>query len=300
VRGQQELFVQRKQERVAALATLELQMQQRSQEIAEITARATNLERALEIASEELELTRPMVARGAAARIELIRLEARANELQGALEAAKLARPRVEASLKEAQSRRREKEAAIMGEATSQLSDARTQYLSLQQSMRADEDRIERTEVRAPVAGIIKTLNLTTIGQVVKPGIDILEIVPRDEKLLVEAEVRPQDIAFLRPGMAANVRVSAYDYTVYGSLPAEVERISADAISKDKGESVYIVRVRTSRAYLEARDQQGNGRQLPIIPGMIAEVDVLTGRKSVLTYMTTPLTRMRSEALRER
>lgn len=295
VAAQTELFTQRRQEREAAFSALDLLARQRQQEIVETQSKIETLEKAIRLAVEERDLTRPLVERGAAARIELIRLDSRVNELQGALDGARLAMPRIESALAEARDRRREKEAAARGEMSIALTEARIQSQSLLQSMRADEDRISRTEIRAPVNGVIKTVNLTTLGQVVKPGSDIMEIVPLDESLLVEAEVRPQDIAFLRPGMAANVRISAYDYTIYGALPAEVERISADAISKERGEAVYLVRVRTRRAYLEF-----NGRQLPIMPGMMAEVDVLTGRKSVMTYLTTPLTRMRSEALRER
>jgi membrane fusion protein, adhesin transport system len=295
VHEQSQLYQHRVSEIAAALSGLDLQVAQRRQEIAEIKAKIANLARALEIAREEHALTEPLVQRGAAARIELIRLDARINETAGQLEGARLALPRIESALAESQSRRREKELNERAELRGQLSEARVQLASLEQTLKADIDRVDRTEVRAPVTGLVKTLHVTTLGQVVKPGMDIVEIIPTDDSLLIETRIRPQDIAFLRPELDAVVRLTAYDYTLYGSLKAKVEHIGADTVTNEKGETFYMVRARTDRATLEK-----DGRQLPIIPGMVANVDILTGKKTVLAYLARPLTRMRSEALRER
>jgi adhesin transport system membrane fusion protein len=294
-REQAALFDNRRREVEAALAALDLLIGQRRQEIEEVRAKAANLERAITLAREELSMTRPLVERGAAARVELIRLEARLNELQGGLESAQLALPRIEKALSEAQSRRAERDMAIQAETRAQLTETRVQIAALEQSIKGDQDRVERTEVRAPVSGIVKSLHVSTLGQVVKPGVDIVEIVPSGDTLLVEARVRPQDIAHLRPGLDAVVRVTAYDYTAYGALKGKLEHIGADSVQTERGEVFYTVRVRTDRASLTR-----NGAEYPIMPGMVANVDILTGSKTVLTYLVKPLTRLQGEALRER
>jgi membrane fusion protein, adhesin transport system len=161
--------------------------------------------------------------------------------------------------------------------------------------MRNNEDRIRRTEMTSPVNGIVKSLHVTTIGQVIQPGSSAVEIVPVDETLLVEAQVRPQDIAFLRPGLDAMVKLSAYDYTIYGGLPAKLEHIGADSVTSEKGETYYVIRVRTNANALHFGE-----RELPIIPGMVADVELKTGQKTILQYLTKPLTRMQQQAFRER
>lgn len=295
IHEQAQLYQHRVSEIAAALSALDLQAAQRRQEIAEVKAKIASLTRALEIAREEYALTEPLVQSGSAARIELIRLDARVNDTAGTLEAARLALPRIESALAEAQSRRKEKELNERADLRGQLSEARVQLAALEQTLKADIDRVDRTEVRAPVTGLVKTLHVTTLGQVVKPGVDIIEIIPTDDSLLIETRIRPQDIAFLRPGLEAVVRLTAYDYTLYGALDAKVEHIGADTISNERGETFYLVRARTDRATLEK-----DGRSLPIIPGMVANVDILTGKKTVLAYLTKPITRLRNEALRER
>ncbi|MGL4634881.1 MAG: HlyD family type I secretion periplasmic adaptor subunit [Beijerinckiaceae bacterium] len=292
---QQELYTNRIREIEAALAGFDLQASQRRQEIVEVKAKIQNLTKSVQIAKDEIDLTRPLVQRGAAARIELIRLEARLNETSGALEAATLAVPRVEQALAEVITKRREKELNEKAEVRQQLAEARVQTSALEQSIKGDADRVERADVRAPVTGLVKTLHVSTIGQIIKPGMDIVEIVPTDSALIVEARVRPQDIAFLRPNLDAIVRLSAYDYTLYGTLKAKVEHIGADSITTEKGETYYLVRARTDRAQL-----QKDGKNLPILPGMVASMDILTGEKTILNYLLRPLSRMRNEALRER
>jgi membrane fusion protein, adhesin transport system len=295
IHEQEQLYQHRVSEIAAALSGLDLQVAQRRQEIEEVKAKIASLARALEIAREEYALTEPLVQSGSAARIELIRLDARVNDTAGMLEASRLALPRIESALAEAQSRRKEKELNERADLRGQLSEARVQLAALEQTLKADIDRVDRTEVRAPVTGLVKTLHVTTLGQVVKPGVDIVEIIPTDDSLLIETRIRPQDIAFLRPGLGAVVRLTAYDYTLYGALNAKVEHIGADTISNERGETFYLVRARTDRATLEK-----DGRSLPIIPGMVANVDILTGKKTILAYLAKPITRLRSEALRER
>lgn len=152
-----------------------------------------------------------------------------------------------------------------------------------------------RTSLRAPVRGIVNKLNVTTIGAVVRPSEDIVEIVPLDDTLLIEAKIRPQDVAFVRPDQKAAIKLTAYDYSIYGQLDGQVERISADTIADERSETFYRVILRTDRNYLEK-----NGNRLPIIPGMVARVDIQTGEKTVLDYLLKPILKVRYEALRER
>ncbi len=289
------LFLSRRREIESALSGLDLQIRQREQEVIETKAKIASLQSGLGLAKREFELVQPLVLSGAAARIEGIRAESKVVEIEGALRSSELAIPRIEAALAEARDRRIEKEHSYRSEALTKLSQADSELAGLTQGMRNNEDRVRRTDMTAPVNGIVKSLHVTTIGQVIQPGSSAVEIVPIDETLLVEAQVRPQDIAFLRPGLDAMVKLSAYDATIYGGLPARLEHIGADSVTSDKGETYYIIRVRTDANVLHYR-----GRELPIIPGMVADVEIKTGQKTVLQYMIKPITRMHQQALRER
>jgi len=171
----------------------------------------------------------------------------------------------------------------------------RGELKSLQQIMSAGADRVTRTDVRSPVRGTIKQINLNTVGGVVRPGESILEIVPLDDTLLIEARIRPADIAFLHPGQKAMVKITAYDFAIFGGLDGVLEAISADTIEDDDGESFYKVKLRTQKNAIAYR-----GEELPIMPGMTASIDILTGKKSVLAYLLKPILRAKQNALRER
>ena len=295
VTHQRDHYEARRKEIEAAVAALDLQETQRSQEIKEARSRIETLRRALAIATEEQDLLRPLERTRAVSRSELLVVEAKVNDTRGALEATSLAIPRLEAAVSEIARRRTERIEAFRGEALQRLSSARVEHSALLEVSRGSEDKVARTTVRAPTDGIVKTVNVTTPGQVVQPGHNLVEIVPINDTLLVEAQVRPQDIAFLRPGQDALVKITAYDYSIYGGLAARLEHIGADSISTEKGETYYLIRVRTDKSQLT----HGNV-SLPIIPGMVAEVDIITGSKTVLGYLAKPLVRMRQTALRER
>jgi membrane fusion protein, adhesin transport system len=289
------LFESRRRELDSGLSALDLQVRQREQEVIETKAKMESLRATLGVARREWDLVRPLVASGAAARVEGLRAEGKIVETEGALRAAELALPRVEAALAEAQDKRREKQQSFRSDALARLAQAENELAALTQAMRGAEDKVRRTDMTAPVNGVVKSVNITTIGQVVQPGTSAVEIVPIDETLLVEAQIRPQDIAFLRPGLDATVKLSAYDSTIYGGLPATLEHIGADSVTTEKGETYYVIRVRTRTATLKYRD-----RELPIIPGMVADVEVKTGEKTVMQYLLKPMTRMQQQALRER
>lgn len=295
LREELSLYHTRQAELEAMLTVLRQQAQQRQQELVEKRARAQQLIESHRLVAQELELTRPMAKQQVISDVELLRLERQANDIRGEMQATQLAIPRLEASLHEANKKVEGALAKFRSEAGIELSQARGEFEGLTASSIAMEDRLARTTVRSPVTGVIKTIKVTTVGGVVQPGMEVMEIVPIEDNLLVEAKIRPSDIAFLRPGQEATVKVTAYDYSIFGGLDARVETITADTITNDKGESFYLVRVRTKSNHFGT-----DKKPLSIIPGMLTSVHIRTGEKSVLTYLLKPIIRARSEALRER
>ena len=225
---QREHYEARKKELEGAAGALELQEKQRAQEILELDAKIETLSRASKFAQEELDMVRPLEKTRAASRSEVLQLEQRTNDIHGNLRAAELALPRVRAAMQEVSDRRNEKLSAYRGEALQKLSGARVELSALNETSKWSADKVNRTTVRAPVSGIVKTVHVTTTGQVVQPGSNLIEIVPLNDSLLIEAQIRPQDIAFVRPGQDAIVKVTAYDFSIYGGLKARVEQIGAD------------------------------------------------------------------------
>ena len=279
----------------SALSGEDQKIEQRQQEIVENSAKIASLKDGLVPVEQEREITAQMVKQGVAPKLDLIRLDGRLSDLKGGLEAAVLAAPRLDSALAEARNARKQHEQQALSDTLKELSQTEVDIAALGQSIKGQADKVARMDVRAPMRGIVKRLLVGTIGQVVKPGADIVEIVPLDDTLLVEAKITPKDIAFVSAGQIATVKFTAYDYALYGTLKGKLERIGADAIVSEKGDSYYTVLVRTDKAYLEK-----DGKRLPIIPGMIAEVDLVTGNRTVLQYLMKPMTKMRFEALRER
>jgi adhesin transport system membrane fusion protein len=290
------LYQARKSEFEAALQTLRSQVAQRQQELVEARSRIDQLRGSEALAREELEMLRPVVEQGAGSRIEMIRLERQINDIAGDLAATESSIPRIRASLNEAQRRISERRAAYESQVAKDMVEAQGQLAAISEVVASAQDRVRRTEIRSPVDGTVQQILIKTIGGVIQPGQDLVHIVPLEDNLLVEAQIRPADIAFLSSGQDAVVKITAYDFAIYGGLNATLEQISADTITDEKGERFYQIRVRTRRNFLVAR----NGDTLPIIPGMVAEVDILTGKKTVLAYLLKPILRARYKALRER
>ncbi|WP_422366255.1 HlyD family type I secretion periplasmic adaptor subunit [Pelagibius sp.] len=292
---QQRLFNARKRQLAAQVSVLESQASQRKQEVAEMGSRRRQLEQSLRLAREELAITKPLVQKGVMPRIDLIRIDRQVADLEGEIRTIRTAIPRLQAAQKEAEQRIEEMVLTTKTEASDELNGVRAELKSISQSLFAGQDRVTRTSVQSRVRGTVKNLKRTTVGGVIQPGEDIMEIVPLDDTLLVEAQVRPADIAFLRPGQEAIIKVSAYDFSIYGGLSADLERISADTIKDEEGESFYRVYLRTQESEL-----QRNGEVLPIIPGMTVTAEILTGQKSVLDYLLKPILKAKDSALRER
>ena len=290
------LYQARQSQFQASLQVLRDQVSQRQQELVEVQSKIEQLRGSQQLAQEEYRILQPLVEQGVSAKIELIRLDRQINDISGELATTEKSIPRANSALNEARRRISEREAAYKSEVAKELVAAQAEFAATTERATSTADRVRRTEVRSPVEGIVQQIMIKTIGGVVQPGQDLIHIVPVEDNLLVEARIRPKDIAFLRPGQEAVVKITAYDFSIYGGLDAKLEQISADTITDKEGESFYQIRVRTGRNFLLARD----GTTLPIIPGMVAEVDILTGKKSVLNYMLKPILRAREKALRER
>lgn len=290
------LYGARAEELTSALNRLGEQLNQRRRELEETEARIVQLTRSVNLTRQEIAILAPLVERGINAPIDLIRLRREENQYVGDLAVAEKTRERLQAGLAEIEAETAETRAQFRSRALQELNEAQVNLQALQQVLTSRGDRVERAVVRAPTAGTVKQLFVTTLGGVVRPGQDLVEIVPAEDTLLVEARLRPADIAFIYPSQAAKVKITAYDFTVYGSLPASVEHISADTIEDEaSGESFYLVRVKTDVADL--RNQQGE--PLPVIPGMTAAVDILTGKRTVLQYILNPFLKVGQRALRE-
>lgn len=294
-RNEVALFSSRANRLKAKLTTLEKQKKQVEHELKKTQAKQKQLAVSLKLVQRELGMTRPLVKHGAVSKVEVLRLERQVNDLAGELKDAELSVPRLEEGLAEAQSKIKELMIGARTEALKELNTAEALLASQIEENRALQDRFKRTMVRSPVNGTVKVIKVTTIGGVVKPGMDLMEIVPKDATLLIEAKILPSDVAFLRPGQKAMVKFTAYDFSIYGGLAGILEHISADTIKDEKGISYYLIRVRTNKAYLGSA-----AHPLPIIAGMTAEVDILTGEKSVLDYLLKPILKTKQKALRER
>jgi adhesin transport system membrane fusion protein len=276
----------------AQLSIARQQLAQRNQELNEMRARREQAQRGFELAKQELDVTRPLIQSGAVSEVELLRLEREVARLRGDREQATAQISRIQAAISEASRKIQEVELNFRNLLRNELSDTLSKLSSLSQGNLGLADRVKHAEVRSPVRGTVKRLLVNTVGGVVQPGKEVVEVVPLDDALLLEAQVKPQDIAFLRPGQPALVKFTAYDFAIYGGLKAVVDQIGADTVTDDKGNAFYVVRVRTLESSL--------GKNLPIIPGMVAEVDVLTGKKSILSYLLKPVIRAKANALTER
>ncbi|MDU1025359.1 MAG: HlyD family type I secretion periplasmic adaptor subunit [Leclercia adecarboxylata] len=293
--GEMELFTSVNKRIQSELAGLNEQLVQKKQELLDFQGKVSQYRRSLGLQQQEVSMSEPLVAKGAISKVEVLRLRRGVVETQGQLDSVTLAIPRAEAAIKEIESKVSETRGRYRSEALGQLNEARTDLSKIEASGKAITDRVNRTLVTSPVRGVVQQLLVNTIGGVIQPGNDLVEIVPLDDKLLVEAKIRPQDIAFLRPGQEATVKFTAYDYTIYGGLKGTLEQISPDTVTDKDGKSFYIIRLRTDKNHLGTDE-----KPLLIIPGMVASVDIITGKKTVMAYLLKPILRAKAEAFRER
>ena len=271
------------------------QLKQRKNELVEAKAKKRQFQRSLGLIEEEISIKKPLVERGVVPDIDFITLKREKNDIMGSLEAATLSIPRIRSTIEESKKKYDEVKLIFQNKAKRELNEVKAEYSRIKESMTALGDRVYRTVVRSPVAGTIKQLFVNTRGGVIKPGMDIVEIVPNEDSLIIEAKMKPSDIAFLHVGQKAIIKLTAYDFSIYGGLEGEVGFISADTITDDDDNTFYLVHVKADKDYLDYKNEK-----LYVKVGMVTSVDVLTGKKTVLDYLLKPILKAKNSALRER
>jgi adhesin transport system membrane fusion protein len=285
----------RAEERDAQIRVLDSQREQRSREIEETRIVIQTAERTLALAREERRILAQLVARGLEPQIELVRLDRMMADAEGRLDSARSAIVRLEAALAEVVARKDATLRQIRSQAQADLNQVTAELRSLEEVMPALADRVGRTELRSPVNGILNRLLISTIGGVVRSGEPVAEVVPIDDQLVFEAMILPQDIGFVRVGQTARLKISAYDFSIFGAMVGTVTQVSPDVVTNDRGESFYLARIETLSPVLQAGD-----KELPVLPGMQAQIDIITGAKTVLQYLSKPVVAVRENAFRER
>ncbi|HEX5357269.1 MAG TPA: HlyD family type I secretion periplasmic adaptor subunit [Aquabacterium sp.] len=289
---ERQLYDAKRSELKALISISEEQLTQREQELSEAQAKRDSAKRSLELSQQELAKTKPLLATGAVSEVDVLRLERDLTRARGDKEQASAQASRAKAAISEATRKIQETDLSFRNEIRKELSEVLGRLNAINEGAVALADKVDKSQVKSPVRGRVQRLLANTVGGVITPGKDIVEVVPLDDALVLEAKVQPRDIAFIHPGQPATVKFTAYDFSIYGGLDAVVENISPDTVTDEKGNTFYVVRVRTR--------QTNFSDKMPIIPGMTAEVDVLTGKKTVLSYLLKPVLKAHSYALRER
>ncbi|WP_321779004.1 HlyD family type I secretion periplasmic adaptor subunit [Sulfurimonas sp.] len=295
VNNEESLYNINKRQLNSKLNALREQLVQKRQELSEAKTQEKHLKSSTELVTKEVRMTSPMVARGVSSKRDFLKLQREANEIEARYSATKKSIPRLKSAIKEVKSRINETKLVYKSEAKVKLNEAVAELRGLRANSTALKDQVSRTIVRSPMKGIVQELFVHTIGGVIKPGADIIEIVPSDDALLVEVKIKPSDIAFIYFGQKAIVKFSAYDFSIYGGLDGEVVLISADTVTDQKDNVFYTVRIKTDKNFI------GDvSKQLKIIPGMTVSVDIITGQKSVLDYILKPILKTKQYTFTER
>jgi membrane fusion protein, adhesin transport system len=295
LRDEMALYQSRQKKLLSTISVFNKKLDQKSQSLIEKRSELTQLRKSLVLAKKELTITQPMVKSGVISEVEFLRIQRQINDIEGKVQAVRLAIPRAKSAISEVRHKINETRETFKSDALTELNQFKQELAEASESSLALEDRVKRRSVRSPVHGIVKKIVTTTVGGIIQPGADLVEIVPLDDTLLIEAKIRPADIAFIRAEQKAVVKITAYDFSIFGGLDSKVVHISADTIEDKEGESFYLIRVRTDKNFIGSSEGS-----LPIIPGMHASIDILTGKKTVMQYLLKPLRRAREKALRER
>lgn len=288
-------FRANQRQRAGQRKVLEEQLTQREQEVDELNTRIGDLKGVIRLQVDEKNMIAPLVEKGSAPRLELLQLERAIRERTSELNGLQASLPRSKTAVGEAKARLADLDSTLKAEAQKELSAKLTEMNEIRERLTALKERKTRKEIRSPVGGTIQDISVKTLGGVVKPGEDFIKIVPKDDQLIVEARVKPSDRAFIYPGQQAVIKLTAYDFSIYGGLKGELLDISADTFEDERGNSFYRVRLRTYETELKRKDEV-----LPIIPGMVASVDILTGKKTVMQYLIKPIIKTLDDAMNER
>ncbi len=268
---------------------------QKQNEKLEVQGRISEQKRALALIREEVAISEPMVAQGIKPKIEFLKLQREMSHISEQYNALLASIPRINAAMSQINSKIRETQSEFRMKAQQDLNQAETEYSRVNVESSALADQVTRTDIRSPINGIVQRLYVNTIGGVIKPGDNLVEIVPTEGGLLIEAKIKPSDIAFIYPGQKSVVKVTAYDFSIYGSLDGKVVTISPDTVI-DKNDNVYyIVKIKTNKKYLGSPE-----KPLKIIPGMMVNVDIVTGQKTILEYILKPILKAKQYTFTER
>jgi adhesin transport system membrane fusion protein len=280
----------------SSIKSLEQQLSQKRSSLKEIKSNIRQYNRSLEFLNQEIDIKKPLVEKGIVSTVELLKLKREKNDVQGKLRAMTESIVRVNAEIREIKEKIKERNLLFQNKAKEELNKVVAEISRINELSKAFQDKVSRTVVKSPVDGIIKQIFINTIGGVVRPGMPIMEVVPNKDELLVEAKIKPSDIAFIQVGQKAIVKLSAYDFSIYGGLEGTVINISADTIiDENDNEPYYLVKIKTKKNYLGTENHK-----LFIKVGMRATVDIITGKKSLLSYLLKPILKAKENALRER
>jgi adhesin transport system membrane fusion protein len=286
------LYLSSQEELASAIEIARNQMVQREKELLEVQYKKEIAEKNYESANKELAANKPLLASGAVSEIDILKLEREATRARGDIDQSRAQIGRIQSAIGEARRKISEVEQNFKSKVRTELNDVTARLSSLSEVSVSLQDKVNQTTLKSPVNGKVSRLFFNTVGGVIQPGKEVLEVVPTDDALILETKIQIKDIAFIRVLQPAVVKLTAYDYTIYGALDAVVENIAADSIVDEKGNAYYLVRVRTLKSSL--------GKDLPIIPGMVAQVDIMTGKKTILSYLLKPVLKAKSYAFSER
>jgi adhesin transport system membrane fusion protein len=295
VKSEKSLFDSNQQELKETLSGLEEKISQQKSALLEAKSKQRQLKKLLGLVKKEIKIKKPLKDRGIISEVEFLQLLQREAEFEGEIEAAKLSVPRIKSTIEEARFNKQKEKLNFQNNAKRELNEVNAEISRIKETQTALQDRVKRTTLRSPVNGIVQRLYFNTIGGVISPGNNIIDIVPQEDSLLVELKIKPADIAYVNVGQFARLKFSAYDFAIHGSLQGIVTFVSADTITNEEGESFFLVRVKPVKSFLGVK----NG-ELPIKIGMTAEADIITDKKTILSYLTEPVHRGINKALRER
>jgi len=295
IHNERSLYLSRQEQINAKIRAMEDKKRQKEQELRSTIQRIANLKRSFKLINEEVKMTRPMVKQGVKSKVGFMKLQREQGKLKEELDTAESSIPSIEAGISEISNSIEEAKIEFRNQAKRELNEVTAEAMRIKENAEALGDQMERTLVRSPINGVIQKLYIHTIGGVIQPGEDLIEIVPTDDVLWLEVKIKPSDIAFIYPSQKAVVKVSAYDFAIYGSLEGEVVHISADATKDEKDNVFYTIHIKTSKNHLGTEE-----KPLKIIPGMVVDVDIMTGKKSVMDYILKPILKAKQYTFTER
>jgi adhesin transport system membrane fusion protein len=295
IAAEKSLFLSNRLQLTETLGILEERTSQQQSALREAQSKRKQLRRSLNLLKKEIKIKRPLLERGIISEVEFLQLQQREAELEGEIESVTLSVPRISSTIEEARFSKQKERLEFQNQAKKELNEVNAELSRIRETQTALQDRVKRTTLRSPVNGIVQRLHTNTVGGVISPGSSIVDIVPQEDALLVEIKINPADIAYVNVGQFARLKFSAYDFAIHGSLQGIVTFVSADTVTSEEGESYYVVRIKPNKSFMGA-----TRGELPVRIGMTAEADIITDKKTILSYLTEPVHRGISKALRER